>query len=604
MSKHARSRWGLKWTDHSVFKIEQEGDGLTETSIEEWGAWLDAEVAERFGNTVPRLTAASINFSRCGLDDAAVRTLADYLYSRDIAVQTLKLFRNSIGDSGAWAIGQVMAHSSQPVQEVHLSHNSITEQGACSLLESIAWCERYPHPAETGRRDSHGLSPVWLRLEHNFIDWKVIDHRLNRLTWCTAESKDGWAMCDRAPAVCLHSSFRNQHERHAQDWSHEPSVAASDGSFLLAALRGDGPAKESLASQLSSQPPQQVPAWQEGAALPEEKVDPGQGDPSLEPPEHLGAEAADGEAAEEVPLYVFLDVDAALQMITREDGLLRFRGLANLCAQGHMKCSPPDESRQLPSWVGAVQEGECIMFAITDLVMDELEERSQSNPYLQHELQRFKAQDPESALLQCLEWGIFEVLETTLHTQMMRLGKEHEPRAKAAAVSLRSLKMLDFTCLWQSQIESEGRVLLLTEDFKLRKFGGEVSSADPKGQWPKVLMLGELNQLFKQDTALGGNKLTQASLQAGTTPFCGAVFSASMLNRVAAGSSLNARFADQEAAPVLRQELHEAVAVLTKALSLLRTSSHSGAMSADKVAQAARLEKALARWHVLLAEVY
>eukprot|EP00913_Durusdinium_trenchii_P023780 g22334.t1 len=184
----------------------------------------------------------------------------------------MKLFRNNITDGGAWAVGQFMAHSSQDgdtwmgdvddkrrmislavkqllhlsclefialflfrcsptqlligvslisnclteaVHEVHLSHNSITERGACGLLEQIAWSRKYPYDATAGGRDGRGLSPIWLRLEHNCIDWRVINHRLQRpdLTWCTAESRDGWLMSDQAPTICLHGSYRNQHDK-------------------------------------------------------------------------------------------------------------------------------------------------------------------------------------------------------------------------------------------------------------------------------------------------------------------------------------------------------------------------------------------------------
>ena len=57
------------------------------------------------------------------------------------------------------------------------------------LLPLEAWSRKYPYDASSGGRDGRGLSPIWLRLEHNCIDWRIIDHRLHRpdLTWCTAE---------------------------------------------------------------------------------------------------------------------------------------------------------------------------------------------------------------------------------------------------------------------------------------------------------------------------------------------------------------------------------------------------------------------------------
>ncbi|CAE7571438.1 unnamed protein product, partial [Symbiodinium sp. CCMP2456] len=138
MARPPKSRWSIKWSDTHIFKAEQEGDSISPSCVEDWCRTLDSQLEERFGPTVPaKLSAASLNFSRCSLDDAALTKLLTYLYSRDITVQILKLFRNNITDSGAWAVGQFMAHSSQAVHEVHLSHNSISEEGAAALLELI-----------------------------------------------------------------------------------------------------------------------------------------------------------------------------------------------------------------------------------------------------------------------------------------------------------------------------------------------------------------------------------------------------------------------------------------------------------------------------------
>ncbi|CAJ1449233.1 unnamed protein product [Effrenium voratum] len=155
MARVPKSRWSIKWSDTHVFKAEQEGDNISVACVEDWCATLDAQLAERFGGGgLPRLAAASLNFSRCSLDDEALTKLLSFLYSRDITVQILKLFRNNIRDAGAWAVGQFMAHSSQ------------------------AWSGKYPYDAQnSGCRDGRGFSPIWLRLEHNCIDWRVIDHR-------------------------------------------------------------------------------------------------------------------------------------------------------------------------------------------------------------------------------------------------------------------------------------------------------------------------------------------------------------------------------------------------------------------------------------------
>ncbi|CAE7468040.1 unnamed protein product [Symbiodinium sp. CCMP2592] len=348
MARPPKSRWSIKWSDTHIFKAEQEGDSISPSCVEDWCRTLDSQLEERFGPTVPaKLSAASLNFSRCSLDDTALTKLLTYLYSRDITVQILKLFRNNITDSGAWAVGQFMAHSSQAVHEVHLSHNSISEEGAAALLELIVWSRKYPYAAEnTGRRDARGFSPIWLRLEHNCIDWRLIDHRLHRpdLTWTTAESRDNWPpMGDTSPTICLHASFRNQYDSHEHGWDEDgnwaPGYAAASataddgGSLLLAALKGDG------AQDFDRQPvPKPRPAPLGAAVTAKAARD-------IASPEHLSVAERSR----------FLDAGAAHQMLTREDGMYRFQGLLNLAATGHMKCIPDDESCQLPPWVGEVQ---------------------------------------------------------------------------------------------------------------------------------------------------------------------------------------------------------------------------------------------------------
>ena len=89
------------------------GDNISVSCVDDWCRTLDLQLQERFGSVAPRLAAASLNFSRCQLGDEALTKLLGFLYSRDITVQIMKLFRNEISDQGAWAVGQFMAHSSQ-----------------------------------------------------------------------------------------------------------------------------------------------------------------------------------------------------------------------------------------------------------------------------------------------------------------------------------------------------------------------------------------------------------------------------------------------------------------------------------------------------------
>lgn len=635
-----KSRWSIKWSEKHIFKAEQEGDNISLNCVDDWCNTLDSQLFERFGPQPPRLAAASLNFSRCNLDDEALTKLLTFLYSRDITVQIMKLFRNNITDGGAWAVGQFMAHSSQAVHEVHLSHNSITERGACGLLEQIAWSRKYPYDATAGGRDGRGLSPIWLRLEHNCIDWRVINHRLQRpdLTWCTAESRDGWLMSDQAPTICLHGSYRNQHDKVTWEEGDWGESAPESGKVLLAALKGDAsaqgivgtPAPPATQHHLPTPPPPTMrprptpaplstvaaapvrpkpqaspispvlstsPIGDKGGSIisPSREKAPLLSSTPMQSPQGRVPTPLQMQETEAVPIFVFADAGAMHQMVTREDGHWRFSGLLNLAASGHMKCSPLEEStKRVPYWVAPVQEGETIVTFITQDVLKEMEKHL-GDPLLQDEFSRYTAKDPESLLQQCEEWGIMEVVDTSMHTSLMHVTKEMEARAAQLQIDQSALKVLDFACVWQQQAESPGRVLVITEDQGLRHM-------ELPNNFPGVLMLGELNKLLWQDDT--GRRLSEIASQprAPQPTWKGAMLSASVIVKVAQMRQKTL----QERPEVLeqREEIHQAFSLISKVLRFTRA-GHRGTLSiAEQAAQTARMEAAIRRWRDLLVQVY
>lgn len=592
------TRWRLHWTDTTVFKVEQEADNLTDRSIEEWTFWMESELKDRFGDAKPRLVASSLNFSRNSLGDDAMQRLVTYLRGREISVQTLKLFRNSIGDRGAQAIGKLLASAHVPVHEVHLSHNELTEQGACSVLEKIAQCGRYPYLAEhAGRKDQRGHAPVWLRMEHNRINWGAIKHKLDaqRLRWCTADSRDGWQPKERAPMVCMHNSFRNQNAEQipGPGWGPDGSQESEEpltSQMLLAALQGDGEACKSVDAKLGqgvvarSMPP---PSPQVQPAPPPQVISDSE--------EQAGEEAAE----ENVPLYVFLDAGAVMSMLAG-DGVFTFEGLLNLCQQGRMRCTPHS------------QERDCIMLVITDAVQEELQELAQKDPDARRRYELLRS-GQGSYLQLCLDWGIVELLLTTVHTQLMRLTPEHERLSRELALGKPAVKMLDFVSLWESASRTEGRVLVVTADPLLCRFCREARAGDKPELCPVVVHCDELNRLFAEDSTYGGKQLCEASLvRDGNPSTSGPVLSAALLAAVVglACPELPPRVSETPEVPEcqpqpaasellpsreaeLQQQLSEAWELLREMRPLLQPGRE-----AERLVE--RLEAAGQRWQALL----
>ncbi|CAE8658176.1 unnamed protein product, partial [Polarella glacialis] len=109
------------------------------------------------------------------------------------------------------------------------------------------------------------------------------------------------------------------------------------------------------------------------------------------------------------------------------------------------------------------------------------------------------------------------------------------------------------------------------------------------------------------DTARGGKLIFEASHQPGVVrQFCGAALSASILQKVAAdvacGNSIAQR-ADGNDSVVLRQELLQAVNVVSTAMNFLRTGSFGGMQAAEAGRCLRSMEEALARWQALLKNV-
>lgn len=633
-----KSRWSIKWSEKHIFKAEQEGDNISLSCVDDWCHTLDSQLFERFGSQPPTsLAAASLNFSRCNLDDEALTKLLSFLYSRDITVQIMKLFRNNITDGGAWAVGQFMAHSSQAVHEVHLSHNSITERGAAGLLELIAWSRKYPYDASSGGRDGRGLSPIWLRLEHNCIDWRVIDHRLHRtdLTWCTAESRDGWLMSDAAPTICLHASYRNQHDKltwEEGEWAGDSMPAQPEsGKVILAALKGDAQAQDivgppapvpvhhpppppapmrprpqpmplnptSIAQPMAKQSPispvlSTSPIGDKGSIMsPTREKAPLLSSTPMQSPQGRVPAPMQVQETEEIPFFIFVDAGTLHQMITREDGLIRLQGLLNLAVSGHMKCNPSDNSdKQPPYWVNPVQEGETFPILLTKEVMQELDQR-RDDPLLRTEMARYVAQDPHSLLQQCIAWGILEVCDASIsHDTLVHVTKPMEARARDFHISLASLKVLDFAKIWQDSAEAPGRVLVITDDIELRQM-------ECPPNFPGVIMLGELNKLLWQEPS--GRQLSDIAGQP-QPPFKNVILSSSVICK--AVQMRQKSLPERPQVLEQRQELHQAFSLISKVLRFARA-GHGGTLSiAEQATQSARMEGALRRWRDLLIQIY
>lgn len=581
--------WRVQWIDSANFKIEHESDNLTDGAMEEWGSWMDTQIERRFGHSHPRLTATTLNFSRNDLGDRGIHCIMEYLRRRRINVQVLKFFKNSVGDMGAHAIAQFVLHSPQPVQELHLSHNRIADQGAQAIFEAVGCSGRYPCASDRMRRDHQGNTPIWLRMEYNLINWSVLECRLrqHRVRWCSSESRDGWVPREHAPMVCVHVSYQNQKplEQNNRDNSQPPRAQSEvnlpmqanisqeaflDGQHILAALQGGV-----VERHISEYQPEQ-------ADLPQFEIDSG--------------------LAEEVPLYVFLDAFAVQQMAFEDGAFLSFRSLLSLCEQGHMQCVAPPELPPLPVWACKLEERERVIFVVTDLILDDLDDMAEQIPDERRRLEWF-LRSPDSYLHLCRTRGILEVLGTDRNMQLMKVQPSHEQTARELHVSRRSVRMLDFAVRWEAETQVDSRVLVVTGNEATGRLFREV--AEDCGRRVLVFTLNDMEAHLKADWR--GSRLRETAAKAKAFRSCGASLSASLLLDVLQQDGMGEEHSGHDNPPKarrsremsgsqsLRKELREAMALMNEARPhLSRQYGAEGVLG--------KIDEAQRRWQRLLAQ--
>eukprot|EP00803_Ostreobium_quekettii_P002167 evm.model.scf_67.9 EVM.evm.TU.scf_67.9 scf_67:155042-160471(-) len=108
-----------------------------------------------------------VHLERCRMTDADVQMLAEWswLQRQSIGIAELWLFENKITDVGAEACAQ-MVH--KDLQQLHLSHNSLTGVGIERVLSAIPTTTFPPRP-------------LWLRIEWNRVEAEDMEKILTRL---------------------------------------------------------------------------------------------------------------------------------------------------------------------------------------------------------------------------------------------------------------------------------------------------------------------------------------------------------------------------------------------------------------------------------------
>jgi len=142
---------------------------------------------------------ANVELAENAIGSTGLMAVLDALEKNHVSCKCLKLFKNKIGDEGGFRLARVVANQATAVEELHLSHNALTQRSLVALCMAIGKHDAYP---QLGRNRLY--IPCWLRMEYNHISrpLEVVEvlRRDGEVSICTAENRE-----ECGPWRCSHA---------------------------------------------------------------------------------------------------------------------------------------------------------------------------------------------------------------------------------------------------------------------------------------------------------------------------------------------------------------------------------------------------------------
>lgn len=188
---------------------------LTEAGMERYCSWLRVRLSafrDEHGAEALRRCRGEVDFSHNKLTDQMVWMLLETLAQHEVHIALLKLFANNISQGGVLAICEFirMNERTDPMQELHLSHNEVDDESALELLRTFQFqVPRYPPRRAAEGTGEMALAPVWLRLNHNRVRDPTAVRKAAEaegITICTASDRNvcGTSRCGQRQCPLVH----------------------------------------------------------------------------------------------------------------------------------------------------------------------------------------------------------------------------------------------------------------------------------------------------------------------------------------------------------------------------------------------------------------
>eukprot|EP00928_Gymnodinium_smaydae_P080290 TRINITY_DN6400_c3_g1_i1.p1 TRINITY_DN6400_c3_g1~~TRINITY_DN6400_c3_g1_i1.p1 ORF type:complete len:823 (-),score=174.34 TRINITY_DN6400_c3_g1_i1:319-2787(-) len=214
----------------SWLQVKLSGKGLGDDQMVALGRFLTELLRGAAAGTAggkaepPREICANLELAENSIGSAGLVAVLDSLQRCNVSCKCLKLYKNKIGDDGGVRLARMIASQASVVEELHLSHNLLTQRSLVALCMTMGKHDGYP---ALGRNRLY--IPCWLRMEYNNISrpLEVVQalKRDGEVSICLAEDRD---QC--GPWRCIHAGRTQQgvpkvhlFTIHVQSRTHRPS---------------------------------------------------------------------------------------------------------------------------------------------------------------------------------------------------------------------------------------------------------------------------------------------------------------------------------------------------------------------------------------------
>eukprot|EP00933_Yihiella_yeosuensis_P018986 TRINITY_DN15451_c0_g1_i4.p1 TRINITY_DN15451_c0_g1~~TRINITY_DN15451_c0_g1_i4.p1 ORF type:complete len:459 (-),score=67.86 TRINITY_DN15451_c0_g1_i4:344-1720(-) len=193
----------------SSLEISMKGRGLNDDAVFSWCHAARRELMPIIKTAAIAPFATMVNFAENRIGSRGLEAIFQLLRDLKIGVRVFQLHRNLLDDAAAEVMARYIIECPQAIEELHLSHNQITQEGALMLIEAFMKAGKRGSPMYPPWDSRGRFRPVWLRLEFNWLQrgYELCSHLLEDRyrsirSSCGFRFEEGVALICGVPSNC------------------------------------------------------------------------------------------------------------------------------------------------------------------------------------------------------------------------------------------------------------------------------------------------------------------------------------------------------------------------------------------------------------------